>query len=278
MDIIDAQVHLNSFGSKGALGAMRALGIAGVMVDEYTGVEGEKLKPYVVAPGNVPRPVQPWAENMALNHPDQICYLIRLDYRDPDLEAIVRLASASPGAKALRICVLFPSEVEAFKADRHRRIFEIADRYQLPLFANVRQIELLAPYYGEFRNAKIIIDHCGLPVDIDFKPSDERLDVVLSLARYPNAYFKFAHAPTMLGGQQFPFTEMNSKLRRIVDAFGANRVMWASDATEAIGGYTWAESLLYIKGNPELSGEEKEWILGRTAREVLGWPIPAAAA
>jgi hypothetical protein len=134
---------------------------------------------------------------VALIHPDTNCYLIRLDYRDPNLEAIVRLASAAPGGKALRICVLFPSEVAAFKVDRHR------------------QMSGSMPCYR---------------------------------ARYPSAYFKLAHAPAMLGGQQFPFTKMNSKLRRIVDAFGANREMWASDATGATGGYTWAESLPNIRG------------------------------
>jgi hypothetical protein len=46
-----------------------------------------------------------------------------------------------------------------------------------------------------------------------------------------------------------------------LDAFGAERMMWASDVTSNQTGETWAELLFAVVENPELSGPEREWLL-----------------
>ncbi|MFT4025639.1 MAG: hypothetical protein QM676_02380 [Novosphingobium sp.] len=40
--------------------------------------------------------------------------------------------------------------------------------------------------------------------------------------------------------------------------------------------HTWPELLDCLRTSPDLSQDEKEWILGRTARKVLKWPAPAS--
>jgi L-fuconolactonase len=63
-------------------------------------------------------------------------------------------------------------------------------------------------------------------------------------------------------------------LLRVVEAFGKERVMWGSDTTQTVGHHSWAESLYYIRDTPELSDDEKRWILGGSLRKVLDWPGP----
>jgi predicted TIM-barrel fold metal-dependent hydrolase len=60
-------------------------------------------------------------------------------------------------------------------------------------------------------------------------------------------------------------------LRRAIDAFGAERVIWASDHT-VIQDHTWADLLYCIRDHPEIEPTEKEWILGRSLRKILDWP------
>ena len=52
--------------------------------------------------------------------------------------------------------------------------------------------------------------------------------------------------------------------------------MWASDYTQARTetGTSWANTLYYIRDADELSETEKEWVLGRTVRQILRWPTP----
>ena len=79
-----------------------------------------------------------------------------------------------------------------------------------------------------------------------------------------------------LSKEPFPYRDVNPVLREIVDAFGADRLMWASDTTRfrgrigigrfqnpaTLGDYpgkhTYAESLLFIRENEVLSRAEKE--------------------
>jgi hypothetical protein len=72
-----------------------------------------------------------------------------------------------------------------------------------------------------------------------------------------------------------PYRDLIAQLRRVVDAFGVKRLMWASDYTVTVDHHTYAESLFCIRGADTLSENDKEWILGKTAREVLAWPRPA---
>ena len=65
--------------------------------------------------------------------------------------------------------------------------------------------------------------------------------------------------------------DLDGHLRRVIDAFGAERVLWASDFTESRP-HTWAQSLHYLLYSEQLSESEKAWVLGRSARAVLGWP------
>lgn len=273
MDIVDTQVHLNLVGIDEGLTAMKALGISAALIDEYDGGdEAGNLKPYLELGDGLVRPICPTAESAALKHPGTLGYLLRVDYRDPELDAVVRLTKASPHARALRACSRLPYEVEAFRADMYRRVFAAADAYDFPLFLRVVEPEKLADYAREFTGARLVLDHCGTP------KTPAAFDRVLALAEFPNVSLKWAHAPQFFAAENshYPFPEMDAYLRRAVDAFGAERIMWASDFTQ-IGSYhepkyCYAEALFYIRHNPLLTQAEKEWVLGRTARTVLNWP------
>jgi predicted TIM-barrel fold metal-dependent hydrolase len=99
----------------------------------------------------------------------------------------------------------------------------------------------------------------------------EELEHITTLARYPNLAIKWCHATERLSAEPYPHRDAVQQLRRVIAAFGAERVLWASDWTESQAGHTWARSLHYLLHSDALSEAEKTWVLGRSAREILGW-------
>ena len=110
MDIVDAQVHANVLGTEATLAVMDALGIQGLLFDEYqtTTEDGAPQPGYRLADGAF-RPVGPNAEAAALRHPERFAFLMRVDLRDPGIEGWIETLAAAPGFKALRTLVSPPA-------------------------------------------------------------------------------------------------------------------------------------------------------------------------
>jgi predicted TIM-barrel fold metal-dependent hydrolase len=142
--------------------------------------------------------------------------------------------------------------------------------------------ELLPRYLARFPQATFVVDHCGMPVGgIPHDRSEaERarvetpayFDEVLKLADYPNAALKWAHAQARFGVSDYPFEPLRPFLRRAISAFGPERIMWASD-NSVIPDQNWSDLLHAVSDNPDLTAEEKRWILGASARRILNWPL-----
>jgi predicted TIM-barrel fold metal-dependent hydrolase len=274
MDIVDAQVHANVLGTEVTLAIMDALGIQAVLVDEYLAPDGKGglLPGYPMANG-VLRPVGPNAEAAALGHPERFGFLMRVEALDPRIESWIETVAVSPNLKALRTVTFTPAEGEVFESGGHDRLLKAAQAHNLPVFVTCpSRVPLLARYAEKFPDISFIIDHCG--VAFDAPRGTASLDDTVAMARYPNVALKWAHAPSFLSVEPYPFADLEPKLRRVVDAFGPKRVMWASDYTVSRRRQSWAESLFCIRHSPSLSEADKEWILGRTARTLLRWPAP----
>jgi predicted TIM-barrel fold metal-dependent hydrolase len=130
----------------------------------------------------------------------------------------------------------------------------------------------LAAYARKFPDLPIIIDHCGVPFDAPRGAAT--IDDTVAMAEFPNVGLKWAHATSFLSTEPYPFPDLAPKLRRAMDAFGRERVMWASDYTVTRHRANWGESLFYLLDSPVLSNDDKAWLLGRTARTTLKWPGP----
>lgn len=281
MDIVDAQVHFNRFGSlESGLAAMDATGVQALLYDEYWEFDGQsRILPGYELPNGAFRHVFPLAEAAALLHPERFAYLVRFDRRDPDLDALIGTVGTMPQRKALRVVPWTPEGFQQFGEGADDPVFEAAQRHSVPVFVLLPgRTGLLHRYLRKFPDLPVIVDHCG----VELQPGrlhDDRLSgfgEVLALAQYPNVSLKWTHAPRLSGGP-YPYPDVLAMLLRVVEAFGKERVMWGSDTTQTVGHHSWAESLYYIRDTPELSDDEKRWILGGSLRKVLNWPAPPTA-
>lgn len=295
MDIVDSQVHLGPGGVSEMLAALDALGIRSVLVDEWwMGTPGH---PYynVGDGGRAQRTTSPSAELAAWSHPDRFSYLVRVDPRDPELKAVVRFARDAAHARALRISPgMSRAEAADFASGVYDEIFALACDCGLPVFVQIAgHANLLERIIQKYPDSRIIICHCGMPPGaklwpifaqmegledsmeywrkVGEEPPDQAFDKVLRAAEWPQVALKWAHAPVMFDAAGYPNLAARPFLRKALDAFGAERVMWASDISANQTGESWAELLFAITENPEVSANECEWLMGKTARKWLNW-------
>ncbi|MBI1178967.1 MAG: amidohydrolase family protein [Alphaproteobacteria bacterium] len=286
MEIVDSQIHMGPGGIAETLAAMDALGISATLLDEFWGLDNWGPG-YTLANGAY-RVTAPTAELAAWQHPDRFSYVLRVDRRDPEVESLIRTTRDAPHARAIRLLpALTAEELEAFADGGYEPVFAAAADAGLPVFVFIAgHVELMPRYLKTFPGLRFIVDHCGMPIEANVTfldaplPGDDGkaagpdigyFDQVLKLAEHPNVALKWSHAQGMFGVRGYPFRPLWPHLRRALDAFGAERVMWASDNGGNQTGESWGELLFWIRDCPDLSDAEKQWLLGGTVRQVLDW-------
>jgi predicted TIM-barrel fold metal-dependent hydrolase len=131
-------------------------------------------------------------------------------------------------------------------------------------------IERMEPMVAAHRKLRLIIDHLGTVSGPTPQDAFRYVETLVRLARYQNVFVKVSTAPNH-SREAFPFADTHPYLRRIYDAYGSRRLLWAADLTQLTKN-TYDECLrLWSEGLPFLSDEDREWVLGRTAAEALGW-------
>ena len=287
MDIVDAQIHMGPGGIAETLAAMDALGVAGVLVDEYW-LEGFANKPHHVLPDGTQRPVCPTAELASQLHPERFSWLLRVARTDPEFATIIRQVRDAPCGRALRIDPgLSPAESEAFASGGYDHLLAAAADNGLPLFVFAPdRPEAFARAARAFPGLRLVVDHCGIYAnsmrrtfarlpELDDAGQMALYDRVLALGQLPNVAIKWGHASAMFGQPVWPGEGLWPILRRTVDAFGAERVLWASDHSVNQRGESWAELLFGVRGCPLLAEAERGLVLGGALRRWIDWPAPA---
>lgn len=287
LDIVDCQYHLRQGEIETTLRAMDALGIRSLLIDEFWGEFGTD-HPTHIQPGyrlanGAWRAAWPTAEQASLLYPERFAYLVRIDRRDPDIESVMRVVAASPHARAFRVQPAWSlEELAAFADGGYDRVLGIAQELGLPVcFFIPGYVELLPPRLKAFPRLTFVVDHCGMgfpgipagraEAEAARTRDASYLDQVFKLAEQPNVALKWSHAQNLLGARTYPYEPLRPLLRQAINAFGKERIMWASD-NSVIPNHTWGDILYALRDDPELSATEKEWVLGRAAREILRWP------
>ena len=196
--------------------------------------------------------------------------------------AIVDPLSDDPG-KAME--VLLPSGVRAFRIQPHysqqpaarwleppgyKAMFATAARTGQALsclidptgFAEVDRMCRLFP------ETKVIIDHLGrIGGDGTIRGAD--VQNLCALALHPKVYIKVG-AFYAFGKKTPPYLDLGPFIQRVVQAFGANRCMWETDCPFQVVSHRYEDSIALIRDRLDfLSKDDRDWLLFRTAEEVL---------
>ena len=128
------------------------------------------------------------------------------------------------------------------------------------------QVAVIADRYPSL---KLILDHMGYPqvdaTEAEFQP-------IVDLAQHDNMYLKLSDVAGR-SGQDFPYTDVHPFIKKLVGAFGAERVVWGTGYPgHHRAKHNWPtldqELQLVREGLPFLTDAERERILGGTAAEI----------
>ena len=114
----------------------------------------------------------------------------------------------------------------------------------------------------------VVIDHFAR-VGVDGKIRDRDVKRLCNLAKHKHVSLKIS-AYYALGKKTPPYLDLLPMIRRVYEAFGAKRLMWASDCPYQLGGTnTYGASIDLVRNQLDfVSKTDREWLLRKTAEKV----------
>jgi predicted TIM-barrel fold metal-dependent hydrolase len=121
----------------------------------------------------------------------------------------------------------------------------------------------------KFPDTPVVIDHFAR-IGVDGTIRDRDLAALCRLARHPKTFVKLS-AFYALGAKKSPYLDLVPMIRRLLDAFGPERLMWATDCPYQVQeGHTYADSIALVRDRlDDLSEGDRQWLLRKTAEKVF---------
>lgn len=127
-------------------------------------------------------------------------------------------------------------------------------------------IEILCSRHS---NTTIVIDHFGR-IGMRHPPTEEEIMQLCQLARFPKVFVKTS-AFYALGRKSPPYYDLLPLIRRLIEAFGSDRLMWASDCPYQVESpHTYEGSIALIRDHLDQIGDaDRQNLLRKTAENVF---------
>ncbi len=137
------------------------------------------------------------------------------------------------------------------------------------LLANPDALPAVHQMCEAFPKTPVVIDHFAR-LGMRGPAPEADLENLLRLATFPTVHVKTS-AFYALGQKKAPYTDLGPMIHRLRDAYGAKRLMWATDCPYQVGdGHTYADSIALIRDRLDfLSPEDKNWMLRGTAEKLF---------
>ena len=209
-------------------------------------------------------------------HPQRFAIMGRFDLEAPDPKGRLQRWREQPNMLGIRMTFRVPPFTALLEDDSIDWFWGECERIGLPVAALAPgEARKLQPILARHPGLKLLVDHMACVMEPKPDVAFSTLDDLLALAAFPNVYVKTTSAPCY-SAEGWPFRDVQPYLKRIYEAFGARRMLWGADYTRLLG--TYAQCLALFRDEMDfLSADDKEWVLGRTAAEALGWPEEPAA-
>ncbi len=121
---------------------------------------------------------------------------------------------------------------------------------------------------ARYPDTPVVIDHFAR-IGVDGQVRENDVAALCDLAKHKNVTVKLS-AYYALGKKTAPYQDLLPMIKTCIDAYGVERLMWASDGPfQVVGGHQYAPSFNLIQDADFLSDGDKEWLLRRTAERVF---------
>jgi predicted TIM-barrel fold metal-dependent hydrolase len=146
-----------------------------------------------------------------------------------------------------------------------RRCSEL--KVPMTILAPVERMPDLVPLIEANPELTVVIDHMAdCPLD---RP--DQLQTLLALARYPCVFVKITDL-WVLSKLAYPYLDAQEQVRRLYDAFGPQRLMWATNWPVSLKQLPYAKVVELYRGHMSFfSAEDRKEIFSGTVQRV--WPF-----
>ena len=143
------------------------------------------------------------------------------------------------------------------------------ERLKMCCLINPDALPALDKMCEQFPDTPVVIDHlCRIGVTGLIEQADVK--ALCAMAKHKQLTVKVS-AFYALGKKFPPYHDLRPLIKQVYDAFGPQRLMWASDSPfQVVGGHTYKASIDLIKdGLDFLTNDDKAWLLTKTAESVF---------
>lgn len=210
----------------------------------------------------------------AARYPQRLAAVCAIDATAQDAAGAVRHWVRERGAAGIRLMELVKgSDLSWLDSERARAAWREAAALDVPVCVHffpwnrTAGLTALEAILTELPNVRVVIDHFS-NMNVQAGPPDHGVDALLTaVARFAGVHMKFTTIP--LGRLQAAGIDAAPIVARVVELFGADRVMWGSDVTQTPGSYDYMVDL-GRRAVRLLEPAAQQAILSGTAQAVYG--------
>ena len=194
-----------------------------------------------------------------------VCWVDPTDPAAPD--QLARLTEEQ-GFRGLRVRPLADASGDWIRGPLMPALWRRCEELRVPMtfVAPISRVPDIQKLVDAFPGVTVVIDHMAeTPVD---RPDE--LEKLIAMARSPKVFVKISHTWS-LSKEAYPWLDSQRLVKRLYDAFGPKRLLWASDWPIAKDRATYQQRLAVVRDDMTfLTAEDKRWLFGKTAERV--WP------
>ncbi len=207
--------------------------------------------------------------DMIEKHKGVFSGVAKIDANDQPWHAMIELSKR--GVRGFRVGIGSGSPDEWLNDPGMAAMWKCGAGHNLAicLLINPNHLPVVDKMCRKFPDTPVVIDHFArIGIDGEVRSSD--LDNLCKLAEHKNVSVKTS-AFYALGKKKAPYLDLAPMLQRLLDAFGPERLMWATDCPfQVLKGHTYRDSIELIRTRLDLLSEsDREWLLRKTAQRVF---------
>ena len=202
-------------------------------------------------------------------HPGTFSGVGLIDHRSPQLSQRIGELTAS-GIRGFRLHSMGDADAWVDDPGMHRLWHQAAeDGFAICPLINPSDIPYIDALCEKFPDTTVVVDHFAR-IGISGTIEKEPLVGLCHLARFPKTHVKTS-AFYALGKKTAPYDDLTPMIRRLLDSYGPERLMWGSDCPFQVqDGQTYESSLALIRDRIDfLSASDRQWLLRGTAEKVF---------
>ena len=210
-----------------------------------------------------------YAAQALRDYPQEFMGVCRVNPQDSNAPDHLSYATEVQGFRGVRLSPAADASGDWFDGPLMAPLFQRATDLGVPLLVltDPSRLARLSCLVERHPDLNVVIDHMASVIPGNARDCLRLLD----LARYPRVYVKISHT-WVVTGEDYPWRDTHGLVRRILQAFGAKRLMWATDWPVCLGRATYSQTLAVVRDEMAVfSDEDREWVLNRTALQL--WPF-----